>query len=500
MQLKTRLEKKDKKCGILMPVSSLPSKYGIGSFGKWAYRFVDFLKEAGQTYWQMLPLVMTGYGDSPYQTVCDVSGNPYFIDLETLRDEGLLTYREVEKAIDKGDKIDYERLYRERFPLLRKAFSRFDVKDRKFKDFLKEKKFDDFAVFMALSQKFGSEWINWPNEFKFYNKEAIERSKTDNQDEYLFWQFVQYKFWSQYSSLKKYANNKGISILGDLPLYVSYNSVDVWSDPKQFLLDENFKPKKVAGVPPDYFSEDGQLWGNPVYDYDQMRADGFSYWKKRLSNARSVYDLVRIDHFRGLDRFWAVPADSDTAKVGEWMAAPGREIFSIVGTERIIAEDLGVLDEGVYGLIKDLSLPGMKVLSFAFEGDDKNDYLPWNVTEISFCYTGTHDIDTLIGYLKSLNGETLKKVKKMVERSLDYLGLYKSTSGLNAMCDAIIEIAFACKSKLAILPLQDHLHLGSEYRINTPGSVGWWKVRIKESVLTENLAKKIRLLAVRHGR
>ena len=483
-----------------MPVFSLPSKYGIGSFGKWAYRFVDFLKNSGQTYWQMLPLVMTGYGDSPYQTVCDASGNPYFIDLEILRDKKLLTFREVEGAIEKGKTVDYERLYRERFPLLKKAFSRFNKKDKAFKALVDSGKYSDYAVFMALSEKFGPRWTEWSDEYKYRDEAALKTFAAENEDEVLFWQFLQFEFKNQYFALKKYANKKGIYIIGDLPLYVSYNSVDVWSDPKQFMLDGDMKPIKVAGVPPDYFSEDGQLWGNPLYNYDHMRADGFSYWKKRLDNARSLYDIVRIDHFRGLDRFWAVSAGARTAKDGEWLNAPGREIFAKTGVNGVIAEDLGVLDSGVISLLADLELPGMKVLSFAFEGDDTNAYLPWNINERSVVYTGTHDNDTLVGYIKSLDEATLKKVKNMIARSLDHLGIYKSLSGVNAVCDAIVEIAFACKSKISIVPLQDYLHFGTEYRINTPGSLGWWKVRIKESVLTENLEKRIKLLTKRYDR
>lgn len=252
-----------KKSGILMPVFSLPSKYGIGSFGKWAYKFVDFLKAAGQTYWQMLPLVMTGYCDSPYQTVCDVSGNPYFIDLETLRDERLLTYREVEAAIDKCDNIDYGRLYNERYPLLRKAFSRFDTSEPAFKAFVKDGKYKDYSLFMALTHVYKSDWFYWEDPLKEHDEAALAAFEKENKDEVLFWQFLQYKFWSQYRKLKKYANSKGIYVIGDLPLYPSYNSVEVWANKDEFLLDEDHKPKKVAGVPPDYFSEDGQLWGNP---------------------------------------------------------------------------------------------------------------------------------------------------------------------------------------------------------------------------------------------
>ena len=490
----------DKKCGILLPIFSLPTKYGIGSFGKWAYKFVDFLKKAGQSYWQILPLVPTGYCDSPYQTVCGDAGNPYFIDVEILRDKKLLTYRETESAIDKGDEIDYGRLYSERYALLRKAYKRFDVNSRAFKAFLKEGEFNDYALFMTLGERFKTDWDKWPEEFALRDESALKKFAENEKTEILFWQFLQFEFRSQYFALKKYAEKNGVKIIGDLPLYPSYNSVEVWTNRREFMLGEDLRPKKVAGVPPDYFCEDGQLWGNPVYDYDNMRKNGYAYFKKRIADAKKIYDLVRIDHFRGLDRFWAVDPSSDTAKHGEWLPAFGREIFREIGTDRIIAEDLGVLDEGVYSLINDLGLPGMKVLSFAFDSDERNAYLPWNVTENSVIYTGTHDNDTLVGYFKSLDKAALERQKAMIKKSLEYLRIYKPLSGVRQITEAVVNIAYASESKIAIIPIQDHLCLGGEYRINFPGKVGCWKMRIKESVLTDNLATAVKRLGKRYGR
>lgn len=489
-----------KQTGILLPIFSLPSKYGIGSFGKWAYTFVDFLKKSGQEYWQILPLVQTGYGDSPYQTTCDISGNPYFIDLEVLRSKRLLTYREVEAAIDKSEKIDYGKLYNDRYPLLRKAFSRFDTKDSKFKAFLKKGEFNDYALFMTLSQKLGGGWYDWPDEYKFRNKEALETFAKENESEILFWQFIQFEFWAQYQDLKKYANSQGVSIIGDIPLYVSYNSVDVWVNPKEFMLDEKLCPKKVAGVPPDYFCADGQLWGNPCYDYEYQKANGYSFWKQRIDRASKIYDLVRIDHFRGLDRFWAVPYGESTAKNGEWMDAPGREIFSVVSTEKLLAEDLGLIDDGVKALIKDVNIPNMKVLSFAFDSDENNLYLPWNIGENCVVYTGTHDNDTLVGYLQSLTKEQLNNQKVLIKKSLDYLKLYKSVTGVKSVAESIIDIAYASAAKLSIIPMHDILLLDGSYRINTPGAVGCWRAKIKESVLTDNLANALKRKAKRFGR
>jgi len=490
-----------KSAGILMPVSELPSKYGIGSFGKWAYAFVDFLKKSNQTYWQVLPLVQTGYGDSPYQTVCDISGNPYFIDLEILRSKKLLTYREVESAIDKGEKIDYGKLYVERYPLLRKAYSRFDKTDRNFQAFVKEGKYNDYALFMTLSKKFNKPWVEWPEEYKRRNQAALAAFARENEEEVLFWQFLQYEFCLQYFALKKYANDKGIFIIGDLPLYVAHDSVDVWTDPDNFMLDEGYRPRLVAGVPPDYFSADGQLWGNPCYNYDYQRMTGYAFWKKRMAHVSEFYDVIRVDHFRGLDRFWTINSYEQTARNGWWSHAPGREVFAAVNAGvKIIAEDLGVVDDGVISLIRDLGFPGMKVLSFAFNGDENNAYLPWNIDENSVVYTGTHDNDTLVGYFKSLSKEQLAHEKSLIKKSLDYLHIYKSTSGIYALCEAVVDIAYACRSRIAIIPLHDMLLLGTEYRINTPGTTGWWTARIKESVLTDTLAAMIKRKTKRYGR
>lgn len=489
---------KDKKSGVLMPIFSLPSKYGIGSLGKRAFTFADFLKKAGQTYWQILPIVPTGYCDSPYQTVCGDAGNPYFIDLEILRDKKLLTYREVESAIDKSDFIDYGKLYKERYLLLKKAFSRFDTSSKEFKRFLKTHEFDDYALFMALSEKYKTDWNLWPAEYATRDSAALSRFLEEEKNEILFWQFLQFEFWSQYYSLKKYTQKLGLKIIGDLPLYPSYNSVEVWVNKSEFLLDEDFKPKKVAGVPPDYFSKDGQLWGNPVYDYSSKNI--VDYWKKRVDRARKIYDLVRIDHFRGLDRFWAVDPESKTAENGKWLSAPGREIFRAAGTQKIIAEDLGILDEGVYSLIKDLGLYGMKVLSFAFSGDENNAYLPWNVGCNSVIYTGTHDNDTLVGYIKSLNKEELERQKKLIALSLDYLKIYKSLKGVKNIAAAIVDIAYASAAKIAVIPIQDILYLGSDFRINTPGKTGCWRMRIKESVFTKTLASSVKRLCKRYKR
>ena len=490
----------DKKCGIIMPISALPSKYGIGSLGKSAKSFVDFLKKSGHSYWQILPLVQTGYGDSPYQSCADRSGNPYFIDLETLRSEKLLTFREVETAIEKGDKIDYGKLYQDRYPLLRKAFSRFDTKDEDFQRFLKKGEFTDYATFMALKSVYPECWVEWPDEYKLSDPQALKKFRMKHRSEYLFWQFLQFKFWNQWKEIKKYANSKGIKIVGDLPLYVSYDSVDVWKNPYNFLVDESLRPTFIAGVPPDYFSKTGQLWGNPVYNYEKMRKDGYSWWLDRIANAQRIFDVVRVDHFRGLDRFWSIPVSEKTAVNGEWVKADGKEIFEKVTNRKIIAEDLGTLDEGVYNLIDQTGFASMKVVLFAFGDGKENPYLPWNINENSVCYTGTHDNETVMGYLKGLTKKEFNALKKEIQVCLDYLKIYKRLSGVEAVANALVEIAYASNSNLTMIPIQDVLLLDNNYRMNWPGKTGYWTVRIKESVFTETLAKILNMRAKSYNR
>lgn len=488
-------------CGVLMPVFSLPSKYSIGSLGRWAYFFVDFLKKSGHKFWQMLPLCQTGYGDSPYQTVCDISGNPYFIDLELLQKEKLLTCREVQGAIDKNEKIDYGKLYAERYPLLRLAFSRFDKKDGRFRYFLSKGEFKDYALFMALTEKYKKPWYEWDEPYKRRDEDALKAFAKENSKEVLFWQFVQFEFWTQFTHLKRYAKKKGVGIIGDMPLYFSYNSVETWKNPELFSLDENLAPKKVAGVPPDYFCEDGQLWGNPVYDYEAMKKDDYAFFKKRLERALTVYDFVRIDHFRGLDRFWAVDANEKTARNGTWEKAYGKEIFaSFKHKDRIIAEDLGVIDDGVRELMKSVGAPGMKVLSFAFGGGRDNPYLPWNIEENSVAYSGTHDNDTLVGLLKSLSKSEFEEQKKLIKESMEYLKIFRPVTGIYSTADAILEMVYACPSRISITPLQDELALDTDYRINKPGETGRWNVRFKESVFTDTLATAMRRRAKRYNR
>lgn len=468
--------------GVLLHVSSLPNKYGIGTFGKAAYDFVDFLKSGNMRYWQVLPLVQTGYGDSPYQSVYSASGNPYFIDLPMLVKDGLLTEEELVPMICESDYIDYEFLSREKYAVLRLAFSRFDKNEKKFVKFVKGGLFRYYALFMALKEKFnGARFCDWEKKYKYAEESALIKFEKENYNEYLFWLFLQYEFLSQWKKLKKYANSNGIKIIGDLPLYVAYDSVDVWQNPKLFKLNADRSLKKVAGVPPDYFSETGQLWGNPVYRWSVHKKDNYAWWINRLKQAFSLYDVVRLDHFRGFDRYFEIDYGAETAEYGKWQSGPKTHLF-IEAEKQIkncefIAEDLGLLDKGVYKLIEKTGYPNMKVIEFAFDGNDDNPYLPSNINENSVCYTGTHDNDTLLGYIDGLHGidfyNFCECIKKQTGKDFNY--------DKRAMAEEMVSLALNSKSKVRIIPVQDMLLLNASARMNTPATVGKnWAFRLKE--------------------
>lgn len=484
-----------KTCGILMPIFALPGEYGIGTFGKEAYSFVDFLKASGQSVWQMLPLNQTVFGDSPYQTTADCSFNPYYCDLEELFSLGLITEKELNGAKEKVKSVDYGKLYFKRTALLKKAFSRFEMSDE-FLDFVNSKKYHDYALFMTAKTVFCS-LSGFPSWLKAPNKRLIDGFLQENAETYLFYCFTQYILEKQFFRLKKYANERGVKLLGDLPLYVALDSADVWKNKGLFLIDEDYRPKKVAGVPPDYFSQDGQLWGNPIYDYDAMKKDGFKWWKARLKRALERYDLLRIDHFRGLDRFWAIPF-GESAKAGEWTTAYGREILSKVNKNRLIAEDLGVIDDGVISLLKDTELPGMKVLLFAFDKNPNNPYLPKNVTEKSVAYVGTHDNDTAYGFVKKLTPEEFKQFSSSLNSVLPK-GATK-VKGKKQVAPALIETLLSTKASLTIISFADLLCLDNTYRINTPSTVGNWTVRFKPEHFSEGLASSLLSLTKKYKR
>lgn len=470
---------KKRGCGILMHISSLPSNYGIGTFGEEAYKFVDFLYETKQTYWQILPLGQTSYGDSPYQSFSINGGNPYFIDLEMLIEENLLKLEEVEeKNWGSDEKVDYSNLYNLRYEVLKNAFERFEKTDEDYKKFIENNKewIEDYSIFMALKKYHEDKsWDNWEKKYKTRDKKALEKFKDENRENIEFWCFIQYKFYEQWSKLKKYANEKNIKIIGDIPIYVAYDSVEVWKNPEYFQLDSELKMINVAGCPPDSFSPTGQLWGNPLYNWEYMEKTGYKWWLKRLADATKIYDVVRIDHFRGFESYYSIPAEDKDAMNGKWEKGPGMKLFNKVKEELgeldLIAEDLGYLTQEVMDLLKDSGYPGMKLLQFAFDSREDGDYLPHNYVENSIVYIGTHDNDTGIGWL--INAKT-----EDIEYMRNYLDIY-SFDDRETVWKMICRV-FATTSRVAIIQMQDYLGVGIEGRMNTPSTLGnnWvWRMR-----------------------
>ena len=481
-----------RRCGILMPVFSLPSPYGIGSLGKAAFDFVDFLEAAGQSYWQILPLGPTGYGDSPYQAYSTFAGNPYFIDLELLCQSGYLRKEECD-AIDFGknpDEIDYGKLYNGRFPLFKKALARFKERiPEDFEAFCKKQSawLTDYALFMALKdENGGASFDKWEDDLKLHKRAALKKAEERLADEVLYWKMLQYFFYQQWNALKAYANKKGISIIGDVPIYVSPDSADVWASPEQFQLDENRKPIKVAGCPPDAFTADGQLWGNPLYRWDKMKEDGYAWWCKRLKAASKLYDVIRFDHFRGFEAYYTIPYGRKNARKGAWEKGPGIDFFKTIheklGKLDIIAEDLGFLTEGVYELLRETGYPGMKVIQFAFGAKmTDSEYLPHNFPKNCVAYTGTHDNETILGWLGSANAKTVKNVER-------YFRLHKD-EGKNW---AIMKGALATPANTVILQMQDFLGLDNRARVNEPSTLGKnWRWRVRSECINSWLANLI---------
>ena len=491
----------ERSSGILLPISSLPSPYGIGSFGKAAYDFADFLKAAGQKYWQLLPLGPTSYGDSPYQSFSTYAGNPYFIDLDLLIKDKLLTKDEVGACNWGGNPryVDYGKIYESRFALLAKAKARGFTRDRDaVKAFEEENKLwlPDYALFMALKRRFGmAAWSEWPDEdARMRDVKAVEKYRSELSDDVELFTYIQYLFYKQWGALKKYINGLGIRIIGDLPIYVAMDSADVWAEPKMFRLDGHRVPTEVSGVPPDYFSEDGQLWGNPLYDYDAMERDGFGWWIRRVGGAEKLYDVIRIDHFRGFESFWAVPFGEKTARKGKWVKGPG---MKLVGTLtgwfhslEFIAEDLGYPTPEVAQMLRDSKLPGMKVLEFAFNPNEPSDYLPHLYQENCVCYTGTHDNAPLALWREEADEEDIAFAKK-------YLGLNEK-EGFNR---GVIRGGMGSVARLFVAQMQDYLELGRYHRMNTPGVLGGnWEWRMLPGEADEKLARRIGKLTKMYGR
>ncbi len=524
----------ERNAGILMPVSSLPSPYGIGTFGKDAYDFVTFVKECNHKYWQVLPLGPTTYGDSPYQSYSAFAGNPYFVDLDMLIEAGFLLKSEVisrdwgdgivpvnvseDDAVNGrfgtyrdgniGDEryVSYEKIYNNRFDILRIAYNRFKAACaeskkklakglplyKQFDNFVKDNAdwLEDYALFMALKTHFNNvSWGEWETDIKFRKPEAMSRYEEQLSDDIGYWKFIQFEFYLQWNALKQYANSNGIEIIGDIPIYMGYDSVDVWANQGEFQLDENLTPIKVAGVPPDAFSDAGQKWGNPLYDYDKMEANGFSWWRKRMAASAKLYDVIRIDHFIGIVKYYTIPADMPDARQGEYRQGPGQKLLDVInesiGDKKIIAEDLGVEVPEVAKILKENGYPGMKVLEFAFGGDRKNPHLPYNYTQNLVCYGGTHDNETLLGFFEDRG-----------DWELGYAYDYLDTRDKGRMVDQVFRAAYSSVAVLTLFAVQDILKLGNWARMNLPSSMGNnWKWRMQKGQLGQHELECMRYLA-----
>lgn len=489
--------------GVLLPVASLPSKYGIGCFDRCAYDFVDQLVKAGQSYWQILPMGPTGYGDSPYQAFSTFAGNPYFISPDDLVKKGYLTENDCIRAAEgtSGKEVHYDVLFQKRLGLLRKAYANSSIEaDVSYQAFVQKNSewLADYALFMAIKDnKSGKSYLEWEDAIRLRSPEAMVSYRNRLLEDVNFYQFVQYEFYTQWAALKKYANDKGISIIGDIPIYVALDSADTWAHPELFQFDENGLPTAVAGCPPDAFSATGQLWGNPLYRWDVHKNQGYSWWISRIKTCYELYDMLRIDHFRGFDEYYAIPYGDATAEFGEWEKGPGIELFETLenqmGKLPILAENLGFLTDSVRKLLADSGFPGMKVLQFAFDSREDSDYLPYHYDRNSVVYTGTHDNATTYSFF-----DELKKEDKDV--ALRYMNRSRFTSKKKLTWD-LIALAMGSVSDLCIIPAQDYLCLPNSARINTPSTLGGnWKWRMAGGVFDDKLCEKIRKMTKLYGR
>ncbi|MEE0956535.1 MAG: 4-alpha-glucanotransferase [Ruminococcus sp.] len=486
--------------GVLLSITSLPSPYGIGTIGKEARQFADFLKKSGQTIWQILPVGPTSYGDSPYQSFSTYAGNPYLIDLDTLKEEGLVTQEQLDSydwGSDPG-KVDYEKIYNSRFEVLKIAYQNYKTKDqRKFRSFKRRngKWLKNYALYMAVKNSLGMvSWTEWPEDIKMRDEFALRRYERKLRSEMDFWRFVQFKFYEQWESFRAYVNGLGIKIMGDMPIYVAMDSADTWANPEIFQLYDDGDPIAVAGCPPDYFSETGQLWGNPLYDWDYLEQTDYEWWFERIKAASKLFDITRIDHFRAFASYYSIPYPAENAINGEWVVGPRIKFFRMMEEEcgefEIVAEDLGTLTPDVTELMEQTGYPGMKVLEFAFDSGEENDYLPHNYTENCVVYTGTHDNDTVMGWLETAD-----------PKDVEYARSYCKMADDEPFNWGLIRTAYYSKADTAIVPLQDILGLGSEARMNTPSTTGSnWIWRFDPADLTDELANKLKSLSVESGR
>lgn len=481
-------------CGILMHISSLPSPYGIGTFGAEAEKFADWLKEAGQKYWQVLPIGPTGYGDSPYQPFSSFAGNPLLIDLDELVEHGYLAKKSLDTSDYGADPsyVDFDIVNRHKTALLREAFAGF-TDDVGYTSFVIEEQdwLDDYALFMALKDKFGGRpWSDWDDDIKLREPEAVKRWTEELKDDIKFYKFVQYIFYRQWDRFHRYCNKNGIQLIGDIPIYVSPDCADVWAQPELFELDEKRVPKRVAGVPPDYFSATGQLWGNPLYNWEEMHKTGYKWWLKRIGKSKENFDMLRIDHFRAFDTYYAIPYGHKTAENGTWEKGPGMELFNAIkndlGDVNIIAEDLGDIFDSVKELLRDTGFPGMRVLQFGFNPDNTdNDHLPHNYPKNCCAYTGTHDNSTIMQWYREADPKSRAMARRYVKPRL-----------FERFSAACVRVVYASPANLAIIPMQDILGLGANARMNVPSTVGGnWKWRMLPGRLTASRAEKLRSLA-----
>ncbi|MCD6436602.1 MAG: 4-alpha-glucanotransferase [Clostridiales bacterium] len=482
----------ERSSGILMHITSLPSNYGIGTLGSEAYKFIDFLYNSGQSYWQILPLNITGFGNSPYQSISAFAGNYYFIDLDILIKEKFLTKNDLKNLdFNSADtKVDYYKIFKTRLPLLKKAYNR---KYKLYKDdvikFVEKESFwiKDFALYMAIKTEFNLiSWQDWAIPYRDRNPETINTFRETHKSDIEFWYFIQYLFFKQWNTLKEYAHSRNIKFIGDLPFYVAEDSADVWSHPQLFLLDKEKKPILVSGCPPDNFATTGQLWGNPIYNWKLMKKNNYNWWIKRIDASNHIFDVIRIDHFRGFEAFWEIPYGNSTAGLGQWTKGPGIDLFDAIkkalGTIEIIAEDLGYLTEDFYSFKNKTDFPGMNILQFAFDSKNESIYLPHAYKKNSVVYTGTHDNNTIIGWMN--NDAKANEIKY----AIDYLNLTKE----EGYAFGFIRSCWSSISTLAIAPMQDFLELDSNARFNTPSTLGDnWIWRMKKGSLSTKLSKKI---------
>lgn len=488
-----------------MPVFSIMSEYGIGDFGSGSRYFIDFIREIGYKIWQILPITTIGAGNSPYSSISAFAGNYLFIDLSALPERLLSSEERGIYKISNPYKVDYNQVKENKSKALSLAYSRLNDEDYiKIEDFRAKNKYwlEDYALFMAIAEKNGSSWLEWEDGLKFRQPSAIKKAKIALKERIYYYYFEQYIFFTQWMALKEYAGKRGVEIFGDMPIYISFNSPDVWAHTDIFALDENLMPKEVAGVPPDYFAEEGQLWNNPLYDYEKMAKTNYKWFVERIAHSLNLYDILRIDHFRGLVEYWAVPVTSPTAKVGEWKKGPGMALWKAVekrvSNPKIVAEDLGIIDEKVVNYLKETGFPGMRVLQFAFDGDRNNVHLPYNYDKNTFAYTATHDNNTTLGWLYELDYHTRRGI-------LDFIEVGEHEWGIGGKhCPStrqMIKQLMQSSANVVITPLQDLTGYGADTRINIPGEPeGNWTFRATMSTLEDVDVEYLRKLINKYGR